>query len=124
MKKTAFYIGIFLFSTNLSFSQKTDKIKELKSFALSVCIQDNYRKLNPEFDSKDYTNSFIVGDIVTISTSNLEKLRYFIYDNTKDFYKPIPSSASYEDNNANMVCYNCIEFYNSKKLRKFIKNLL
>ncbi|TWP30824.1 hypothetical protein ETU08_02130 [Apibacter muscae] len=74
MKKTAFYIGIFLFSTNLSFSRKTDKIKELKSFALSVCIQDNYKKLNPEFDSKDYTNSFIVGDIVTISTPNLEIL--------------------------------------------------
>lgn len=124
MKKIIF-LGILIFSVHLAYAQesKINKTEELRIYAVSSCIQNNYEKINTEFQSKDVTNSLIVSDLLTLSEHQLKLMDQFIEEKTKDFYLPIPYQE-YSISPANTICYKCIDFYNSKELKKYIKRVL
>lgn len=121
MKKIigVFFIGIFnvmLFSQNI-------KNKDLKIYALSSCIQDNYKRIDDKFMSADMTNSFIFQDLSNLSINQLSLFKKFITENTNNYYEELPNKE-YEIEKANLIIYKCVKFYESKELDNYIKKLL
>lgn len=125
MKTKIFILGALLLPFSSLFSQtlKVNKVEELKTYALSVCIQNNNKKIYTNLETKDITNSFIIIDLVDIPQDQRSQLNKFIDKKTNTFYEPIPYQG-YGISDANLICYKCIDFYKSKELTKFIKNLL
>lgn len=104
-----------------SFSAKAESSNNILSpndYALKVCLDNNYEKINAyrREDLKDYS-SF---NIKNVDQQLL--LSDFVKANTNAFYKenlPIHIESSPPPYNA--IFQKCIGFYNSEKLKIFIK---
>ena len=121
MKKYLLAIIAFLFITN-TYAQTKKEIEELKTYSLCSCVNKNYSRIDSTFYSADVTNSYIFQHS-SLSVEKLGKLDRYIEENTFYLYKEVPY-GSYDTPKANMIFYFCMSFYESKKLDKFIKNLL
>lgn len=104
------------------YSQKKEKIEELKTYALCACVNNNYSVIDSTFRSSDVTNSYIV-QATPLGFTQLMDFDNFIREQTKDFYKILPY-GSYDVPKANMIFFFCTEFYKSERLDKYIKKEL
>lgn len=119
-KSTLLIIALLI--TSALYSQRKEDVKVLKKYALCSCINKNYNRIDSTFYSSDVTNSYII-QYYPLNIDRTKKLIRFIDDNTQDFYK-MPPFGSYDAPKANMIFYFCMDFYESKKLDKFVKQLL
>ena len=102
---------------NPAYAQSTKKLTQ-QDFALKVCLDDNYEKINAykRTDLKDYS-SFNLGEAEKqISLIN------FIEANTADFYREnLPIHSEVRPPPYLAIFQKCMEFYKSDKLKKFIQ---
>lgn len=125
IKKVVFVIFFVIFSNN-SFCQinnnpvfsSKEEIELLKKYALCTCLLTNYTKVDSAFVSKDVSRSFIF-QVKSIDYILLENVNVYTQKITADYYKqPIIESLS-----GNYIFLYCMDFYESKKLDKFIKRM-
>ncbi|EHG0014613.1 hypothetical protein J1K50_002859 [Salmonella enterica subsp. enterica serovar Magwa] len=101
-------------------------LSEYKKFSLAECIEKNYEKMGVVFTKlplKDNTRGFIDMDMgLAFYRNKYNPLASFIENKTGGFYKP---RQAYGDlASANMVIYDCIDFYHSKELNVFLRKII
>ncbi|TWP28352.1 hypothetical protein ETU08_09140 [Apibacter muscae] len=101
-----------------------EKIYFLKAYSLNYCLYTNYR--NIDLDTTLAYNDFSslkLGDESGRNDKLLYDLRKYITSKTDSFY--IKGSTYYSERGIpNLIFYDCYQFYESKELKKYIKNLL
>lgn len=101
-------------------------LADYKTYALARCIRNNYEKMGVHFNDytlKDYTMGFIdIENGFAFSTNKNNALDLFIRTETDEFYRPKKSEGDLAG--LNMVIYDCIDFYHSKKLKVFLNDAL
>ena len=103
-----------------------NKLLEVKKYALNKCINYNYQKIDTTF-YKTYKDAS--GIQISINGKFLEdaELKAKIIDytiNTTGLYYLQKNNLYFETGDKNIIFCNCLNFYESKKLDEFIKNLL
>ncbi|MDL3639072.1 hypothetical protein QR231_10140 [Salmonella enterica] len=98
----------------------------IKNFHLLSVLKKNYEKMGVVFTKlplKDNTRGFIDMDMgLAFYRNKYNPLASFIENKTGDFYKP---RQAYGDlASANMVIYDCIDFYHSKELNVFLRKII
>lgn len=101
-------------------------LKEYKKFSLAKCIENNYKKMGVDFQKlplKDNTAGFIDMDLgLAFYRDKDNVLASFIEKQTGDFYKPKDTRGDLAS--ANIVIYECIDFYQSNELDVFLRRII
>ncbi|WP_454980976.1 hypothetical protein [Capnocytophaga haemolytica] len=113
-------IVLLTLTTHLIAAQNT--LKELKRYAFYICVAQNYHQVDSLCHTHDHTASHIF-EVKKISNELMDEVRLFTYEKTKEYHKD-PPPAFLIDTKANYVCYLCADFYESRQLHHFIKNLI
>jgi hypothetical protein len=103
------------------------RIKYMKKYAYCSCVYINNNivdstYLNDKFQLSDKSQNLFT-DLGKISDLQSDKIRRFTEKQTKDF-TIIESSYHSETGIANTITADCMNFYESKELDNFIKELL
>lgn len=112
---------IVLTLSNVLFGQNKKEIHIIKKYAMYKCLMNNYSQADLTFKSHDYTASYVF-QIEKVDYNLLDKIDKYVLDNTSSFYKD-GISENLEDEKANYICWKCIDFFESKKLEKYIKKI-
>ena len=102
-------------------SSKNKKIELLKEYALCDCLFINYKAVDSTFRSRDASKSFIF-QIKAIDYHLLDKIEWYTRKETSNYYKR--EIIENLDFHANYIFLYCVEFYKSKKLKKYIQHIL
>lgn len=131
MKNIALVL-FFLFLSGVASAEESggvnfaDAIKDYRIYALARCINNNYREMGVDFSKQspaDNTIGFIdIDKGYAFSITKNNKLDRFIKEETKNFFRPKHKSGDLST--INLVIYDCVNFYHSKKLNDFLKELL
>jgi hypothetical protein len=113
-------IVLLTLTTHLIAAQNT--LKELKRYAFYLCIGHNYDLVDSLCNPHDHTASHIF-EVKKIAPDLMSEVMKFTYEKTKEYHKD-PPPAFLIDTKANYVCYLCADFYESRQLHHFIKNLI
>ena len=108
---------LYICSINFAYAQNTKKLTQ-QDFALKVCLDDNYEKINAyqRQNLRDYSSFDIRLPEQQIALSN------FVKANTGSFYKEsLPIHIESRPPPYHAIFQRCIEFYKSDKLKKFIQ---
>lgn len=111
------FLLLLMLCANFAYAEKSKKLTQ-QDFALKVCLDDNYEKINAykRVDLKDYSSFNLGGAEKQIALSN------FVEANTADFYKEsLPIHIESRPPPYHAIFQRCIEFYKSDKLKKFIQ---
>ncbi|NBH76148.1 hypothetical protein [Rodentibacter pneumotropicus] len=114
MKKIIF----LLLLSGYCFAQENDSLKA-KDFMLRYCLSLNYAKIDK--------NNVMINDYSALSEEyspdDWDRIIKFTKDNVSEFYKDkvylLRENGETEENNN--IFTQCMKFYHSNKLRKFIK---
>ena len=115
-------IIITLFATNLTFAQNYSTYDYAKLYTLKRCLDVNYLALDSSFTKKipDITSSLV---LQSLSPEQMNKIDKVVKKNASDYYRT-PPYGSYDNPNANQICFFCWMLYESKSLRKKLKKIL
>ncbi|OOV19199.1 hypothetical protein [Flavobacterium sp. LM4] len=103
-----------------------NKVIELKKYAFSKCLDYNYQKIDSTF-YKIYKDASAVQ--ISIDGNFLEddelknRIINYTISVTEKYYSQ-KNNLHFETGDKNIVFCNCINFYESKELDKFIKKVL
>lgn len=110
-------VTLFMCFFNPAYAEKLKKLTQ-QDFALKVCLDDNYEKINAyqREGLKDYSSFNIRLPEQQIALSN------FVKANTGYFYKEsLPIHIESRPPPYHAIFQRCMEFYKSEKLRKFVQ---
>ncbi|KEY57105.1 hypothetical protein [Serratia sp. DD3] len=131
MRSIIIIFSILFYSWGVSAGEKNqvslDKtIKEYRVYSLARCIGNNYKKMGVDFNKlplTDNTVGFIDIDMgLAFSAERNNELDKFIEVNTGYFYQPKQQSGDLAS--INLVVYDCVDFYHSIELKRFLKELI
>ncbi|WP_380177458.1 hypothetical protein [Kalamiella sp. sgz302252] len=131
MKNIVLVLGLFFCSYAASAEGSggvdlADAIKDYRIYSLARCINNNYREMVVDFSKQspvDNTIGFIdIDKGYAFSINKNNNLDRFIKEETKNFFRPKHKSGDLST--INLVIYDCVNFYHSKKLNDFLKELL
>ncbi|CAA7387196.1 hypothetical protein [Chryseobacterium fistulae] len=119
--------SLVFFSHLISGQAVEGRIKYMKKYAYSNCVYINNNKLdatylNDKFQLSDKSENLFI-DLGKISDKESIKIREFTEKQTKDFTVIEPSYYS-ETGKANTITADCMNFYESKELDNFIKEIV
>jgi len=120
-------ISLTFFSYTVYGQTQEDKIKYMKKYAYCNCVYINNNKLDTiylsdKFQLNDKSEKLFV-DLGEISEIESAKIRKFIEKQTKDFAS-VESSYHSETGTANTITADCLNFYESKELDIYIKEIV
>lgn len=110
-------VSLLMCFFNSAYAQKSKKLTQ-QDFALKVCLDDNYEKINAYQRNglKDYSSFNIRLPEQQIALSN------FVKANTGYFHKEsLPIHIESRPPPYHAIFQRCMEFYKSEKLRKFVQ---
>ncbi|NRS89923.1 hypothetical protein HNQ02_002857 [Flavobacterium sp. 7E] len=112
---------IFFYSPFL-FAQKYSSYDYARLYSLKRCLDINYVALDSTFYKKipDITSSLV---LQSLSPEQMDIIDKKIFELAKDFYKT-PPFGSYDNENANQICFFCWELYESKQMKKYLKKII
>ncbi|RXO32062.1 hypothetical protein D0525_23925 [Salmonella enterica] len=126
---------LFLFLFNFVYAARSGENKQenmieslvdYKTYSLARCITNNYSKMGVDFNNlplHDYTMGFIdVEKWFAFNATKDNTLDVFIRNKTDHFYKPAQVVGDLA--RSNLVIYNCVNFYQSKELDVFLRDLI
>jgi len=103
-----------------------NKVIELKKYAFSKCLDYNYQKIDSTF-YQIYKDASAVQISIDGNFLQDDELKNRIIDYTisvTEKYYSQKNNLHFETGDKNIVFCNCINFYGSKELDKFIKKAL
>jgi hypothetical protein len=97
-------------------------VQDVKHLALKQCLLQNYRDLTPSdtFSASDHDASFLVESYALGNAGIWDAFLAFVTRETKDFDK-LTMPLKDESGKANNVLAQCIGFYESDKLDKYVR---
>jgi len=124
IKKAEFLLVLLLF-----FSIKTtaqNKLLQMKKYAFNKCISYNYQKIDSTFyqtykDASGIQIS-IIGNFLEDDEMKNKIIDYTI--NKTGLYYSQKNNLHFETGEKNIIFCNCLNFYESKELNVFLKQLL
>lgn len=116
------YIALTFFCTNFLNAQNYNPYDYARLYSLKRCFDINYLALDSLFYKKvpDITGSLV---LQSLSPEQMDEIDKRIDEIAKDFYKT-PPFGSYDNKNANQICFFCWELYESKYMRRFLKRIV
>lgn len=121
-----FLFGLSSVYARLDINVSPQLLDDYKKFSLAKCIENNYGKMGVVFDKlplKDNTTGFIDMDIgLAFYRDKNNVLASFIENKTGGFYKPKQNRGDLAS--ANIVIYECIDFYHSRELSVFLRKII
>ncbi|MTH47560.1 hypothetical protein [Intestinirhabdus alba] len=104
---------------------KNITIQDVKYMALQKCLNIHYRALTPEgtFMAFNHDASFLVEGYALANAGLWESFLRYIERETKDFDK-LTMSLKNESGKANNVLAQCIAFYESDRLDRYVRNTI
>ncbi len=103
-----------------------NKLTEVKKYAFEKCLSYNYQKIDSNFYNT-YKDASGVQFSINGNFLENDELKNKIIDytiNETGQYHSMKNSLHFETVDKNIIFYNCFDFYESKKLDSYIKNLL
>lgn len=99
------------------------RIRDAKHVALSQCLDENYRRVNPDITPEMMDDrSYLIERYALDNAGVYEKLQKFVTRETRDGHK-LTLSLKNPREHTNDVLANCMAFYESPRLDAFVRSL-
>ena len=104
---------------------KNITVQDVKHMALQKCLNTHYRALTPEgsFMAFNHDVSFLVEGYALANAGLWESFLSYVDRETKGFDK-LTMSLKNESGNANNVLAQCLAFYESDRLDRYVRNTI